>query len=213
MVERGLAAHTLQAYRRDLRRYAAALAARGRTGIGEASTQDVAEFLAGLREGDEDHPPLAASSAGRAVVAVRGLHAFAMAEGLAPSDPARQVRPPVPPRRLPRAMPVADVERLLEAASAGDGPRPLRDRALLELLYATGARISEATALDIDDLDLARPDRPSGGGQSAAASGVMPAHAVLPACVRLSGKGQKQRVVPVGSYARRAGPQPVPPCS
>ncbi len=204
MVERGLAAHTLQAYRRDLRRYAAALAARGRTGIGEASTQDVAEFLAGLREGDEDHPPLAASSAGRAVVAVRGLHAFAMAEGLAPSDPARQVRPPVPPRRLPRAMPVADVERLLEAASTGDGPRPLRDRALLELLYATGARISEATALDVDDLDLARPDRPSGGGQSAAASGVMPPHAVPPACVRLSGKGQKQRIVPVGSYARQA---------
>ncbi len=179
MVERGLAAHTLQAYRRDLRRYAAALGAAGQTGISEVTTRDVAEFLAGLREGDSDHPPLAASSAGRAVVAVRGLHAFAAAEGLAPSDPARQVRPPVPPRRLPRAIPVADVERLLEAAGTGAGPRPLRDRALLELLYATGARISEATALDIDDLDL---------------EGV----------VRLSGKGDKQRIVPVGSYARRA---------
>jgi integrase/recombinase XerD len=193
MVERGLAAHTLQAYRRDLRRYAAALGAGGRAGIGEVTTHDVAEFLAGLREGDDDHPPLAASSAGRAVVAVRGLHAFAAAEGLAPSDPARQVRPPAPPRRLPRAIPVADVELLLAAAGTGAGPRPLRDRALLELLYATGARISEATALDVDDLDLTAP--------------VLPAP-VLPApvlsAVRLSGKGDKQRVVPVGTYARQA---------
>ena len=178
MVERGLAEHTLQAYRRDLRRYAAVLGAAGRTGIGDVTTQDVAAFLARLREGDQEHPPLAASSAGRAVVAVRGLHAFAMADGLAPSDPARPVRPPVPPRRLPRAIPVTDVERLLEAAGAGDGPRPLRDRALLELLYATGARISEATAQDVDDLE--------------------------PATVRLSGKGDRQRIVPVGSFARQA---------
>jgi len=199
MVERGLAAHTLQAYRRDLRRYTDALAAAGTTDIAEVTTQDVAGFLARLREGDEDHPPLAASSAGRAVVAVRGLHAFALAEGMAPSDPARQVRPPAPPRRLPRAMPVADVERLLEAASAGDGPRALRDRALLELLYATGARISEATALDIDDLELTPRDRAAGGGEPGAGAGVM-----APACVCLSGKGNKQRLVPVGSYARQA---------
>jgi integrase/recombinase XerD len=179
MVERGLAAHTLQAYGRDLRRYAMVLGAAGRVGIGEVTRQDVASFLAALREGEPGHPPLAASSAGRAVVAVRGLHAFAAAEGLAPSDPARAVRPPAPPRRLPRAIPVADVERLLEAAGTGDGPRPLRDRALLELLYATGARISEATGLDVDDLD------PEG-------------------VIRLSGKGGKQRIVPVGSYARQA---------
>ena len=93
-VERGLARHTLEAYRRDLERYAAVLGSAGRTGIGDVTTQDVAGFLAGLREGDESHQPLAASSAGRAVVAVRGLHAFAAAEGLAPADPARQVRPP-----------------------------------------------------------------------------------------------------------------------
>jgi integrase/recombinase XerD len=207
MVERGLALHTLQAYRRDLERYAAVLGVAGRTGIAEVTTQDVAEFLAGLREGDQDHQPLAASSAGRAVVAVRGLHAFAAAEGLAPSDPARPVRPPAPPRRLPRAIPVADVERLLAAAGAGEGPRPLRDRALLELLYATGARISEATALDVDDLDLtarlgpaaepgARATRPELPGS--------PAHPAVQATVRLSGKGQKQRIVPVGSYARQA---------
>jgi integrase/recombinase XerD len=159
----------------------------GRTGIADVTTQDVAEFLAGLREGDQDHQPLAASSAGRAVVAVRGLHAFAAAEGLAPSDPARAVRPPAPPRRLPRAIPVADVERLL-AAATGEGPLPLRDRALLELLYGTGARISEAVGLDIDDLQLS--------GESRSAQ--------MAAVIRLSGKGGKERLVPVGSYAREA---------
>jgi integrase/recombinase XerD len=200
-VERGLAVHTLQAYRRDLERYAAVLGVAGRTGIADVTTQDVAEFLAGLREGDQDHQPLAASSAGRAVVAVRGLHAFAVAEGLAPSDPARPVRPPAPPRRLPRAIPVADVERLLAAAGTGEGPRPLRDRALLELLYATGARISEATALDVDDLDLAaRPGPPAQPDTQPD----LPSSPALQATVRLSGKGQKQRIVPVGSYARQA---------
>ena len=198
-VERGLAAHTLQAYRRDLRRYVAVLGAAGRTGIGEVTTQDVAGYLAGLRVGDEGHPPLAASSAGRAVVAVRGLHAFTLAEGLALADPARQVRPPAPPRRLPRAIPVADVERLLEAAGAGEGPRPLRDRALLELLYATGARISEATALDVDDVDLA-----AHGAGPGTPAGLAGAAAVPPSTVRLSGKGDKQRIVPVGRFARQA---------
>jgi integrase/recombinase XerD len=196
LVERGLAAHTLQAYRRDLERYAAVLGQARRTAIADVTTQDVAEFLAGLREGDADHRPLAASSAGRAIVAVRGLHAFAAAEGLAPADPARQVRPPAPPRRLPRAIGIADVERLLEAAGIGEGPRPLRDRALLELLYATGARISEAIALDVDDLDLS--------AHRGSPRDAEPAGPALRAAVRLSGKGQKQRVVPVGSYARLA---------
>jgi integrase/recombinase XerD len=190
LVERGLAAHTLEAYRRDLERYAAALAVRGRTAIGEVTTADVAAFLAALRAGDADHPPLAASSAGRAVVAVRGLHAFAAAEGLTGADPARPVRPPPPPRRLPKAISVADVERLLQAASAGDGPAPLRDRALLELLYGTGARISEAVGLDVDDLELASGEARTGPG--------------VPAAIRLAGKGGRQRMVPVGSYAREA---------
>jgi integrase/recombinase XerD len=201
-VERGLAAHTLQAYHRDLQRYALTLAARGRPDISEVTTQDVADYLAGLRAGDEEHPPLAASSAGRAVVAVRGLHAFALAESLSPADPARLVRPPAPPRRLPRAITVPEVERLLAAAGGGpaassgparaapalDAPARLRDRALLELLYGTGARISEAVGLDIDDLDLA--------------SG--PRAVSVPAAIRLAGKGGKQRIVPVGSYARAA---------
>lgn len=215
MVERGLAAHTLEAYRRDLERYVAALAARGSTDIGEVTTQDVAAFLAGLRSGDADHPPLAASSAGRAVVAVRGLHAFAAAEGLAAGDPARPVRPPAPPRRLPKAISVDAVQRLLAAAAEGDGPAPLRDRALLELLYGTGARISEAVGLDVDDLELAVPAGQAGpaagqAGPAAGQAGPAVGHAgraagsLVPATVRLAGKGGRQRVVPVGSYARAA---------
>ena len=184
-VERGLASHTLQAYRRDLARYQAAMVAGNRATIGDITSEDVAGFLAGLREGDAQHPPLAASSAARTVAAVRGLHRFAAAEGLAAADVASQVRPPSPPRRLPRAIGVAEVERLIDAAGAGEepgNPRPLRDRALLELLYGTGARISEAVGLDVDDLGLAG----------------------RPTALRLSGKGGKQRMVPVGLYAREA---------
>jgi integrase/recombinase XerD len=166
------------------------LAAAGRAEIGAVTTTDVAEFLIGLREGDEQHRPLAASSAGRAVVAVRGLHAFALAEGLARADPARAVRPPAPPRRLPRAVSIPDVERLLQIA--GDSPAQRRDRALLELLYGTGARISETVGLDVDDLDLAGP-----AGQRRGTDGAV-------ATLRLAGKGGRQRIVPVGSYALAA---------
>jgi len=172
------------------------LAARGQTVIGEVTTDDVAAFVAGLRQGDGEHSPLAASSAGRAVVAVRGLHAFAVAEGLAGTDPACAVHPPASPRKLPRAIAVPDVERLIEAAAAGGGDgwlRPLRDRALLELLYGTGARISEAVGLDVDDLGFTTV--PPGHG---------PDSQPPPATVRLSGKGGRDRLVPVGRYAREA---------
>jgi integrase/recombinase XerD len=193
VVERGLAANTIQSYQRDLRRYAGYLAERGKPELADVGPRDVAEFLATLREGDDEHPPLAASSAGRAVIAVRGMHAFARKSGLAASDPAREVSPPAPPKRLPKAISIAEVEQLLDAAGAVTDPDPrvLRDRALLEFLYSTGARISEATGLDIDDLLL------SPRGAVEAAEHDDPA-------VRLSGKGGKQRVVPVGSYAVRA---------
>jgi integrase/recombinase XerD len=141
---------------------------------------DVSGFLAALRQGDEDHPPLSATSSARAVVAVRGLHRFALLDGLVPDDVAHEIRPPAPDRRLPKAIPVESVVALIEAAGALEGPRGLRDRALLELLYSTGARISEAVGLAVDDLDR---------GQ---------------AVVRLAGKGGKERVVPVGGYALRA---------
>jgi len=184
VVERGLAANTIESYRRDLDRYAAVLAARGKFELGDVTALDVAEFRAALHTGDENHPPLATSSVGRAVVAVRGLHAFARAQGLTVDDPAREVAPPPPPRRLPKAITIDEIERLLDAAGSTDDPDPrvLRDRALLEFLYGTGARISEVTGLDVDDLD----------------------HLARDPAVRLSGKGGKQRYVPVGSYAVRA---------
>jgi integrase/recombinase XerD len=213
-VERGLAVHTLAAYRRDLLRYEATLAARGRTVIGEVATDDVAAFLAGLREGDDGHAPLAASSAGRAVVAVRGLHAFAAAEGLAGSDPASPVHPPSSPRKLPRAIGVPEVERLIAAAGSsaegaspagtgddGEALRRLRDQALLELLYGTGARISEAVGLDVDDLGFLAATGPAAlAGATLASAGQQ----APPATVRLAGKGGRDRVVPVGRYAREA---------
>jgi len=183
VVERGLAANTVESYERDLRRYAEVLAARGKHDLADVIVGDVGEFLAALRAGDEEHQALAASSAARAVVAVRGMHAFALKQGLAPDDPARGIEPPALPRRLPKAISVGEVERLLEAAGSTEDPDPrvLRDRALLEFLYGTGARISEVTGLDVDDLELAADP-----------------------AVLLSGKGGKQRYVPVGSYAVRA---------
>lgn len=191
VVERGLAANTVESYRRDLRRYEALLAGRGKARLEDVTAADVAEFLASLREGDAEHGALAVSSTARAVIAVRGLHAFAAAQGLTETDPAREVAPPSPPKRLPKAITFAEVERLLAGAgpgpdvpagaSAGVEPRLLRDRALLEFLYGTGARISEATGLDIDELQLDEDP-----------------------VVRLVGKGSKHRIVPVGSYAVRA---------
>jgi len=179
-VERGVAANTLSSYRRDLNRYLAYLHAHGVERIDEVSAQTVSGFLAYLREGDGDHPPLSATSAARAVVAVRGLHKFAVRDGLLDVDVAHAVRPPAAARRLPKAISVDDVTRLLDAAGKPGTPLASRDRALLELLYGTGCRISEAVGLAVDDVDLA--------DQS----------------VLLHGKGGKQRRVPLGSYAARA---------
>jgi integrase/recombinase XerD len=179
-VERGLAANTLLSYRRDLRRYLAFLLGRGITDPAQVAEADVAAFLQYLRMGDEDHPALSGSSAGRTVVAVRGFHRFCLREGLLTGDVAAAVRPPAPPRRLPKAITVDEVAVLLDAAGAGEPPRSLRDRALLEVLYGAGARISEAIGLDVDDIDLEV------------------------GTVLLHGKGAKERLVPVGSYARAA---------
>jgi integrase/recombinase XerD len=182
-VERGLAANTLASYRRDLRRYDGYLASAGIDDLGRITEAVVGDFLMRLREGDADHPPLTASSAGRTVVAVRGFHKFCVREGLAAVDPAAAVKPPAPPQRLPKALSVDEVTRILTAAAGAEAePAVLatRDAALLEFLYGTGARISEAVGLDVDDIDL-------------------DAGAVL-----LRGKGSKERVVPVGSFARDA---------
>nr|MCH9728526.1 site-specific tyrosine recombinase XerD [Actinomycetes bacterium] len=116
----------------------------------------------------------------RALIAVRGLHRFAAAEGIASLDVAREVKPPTPSRRLPKSLTVDEVLALIDAAggdSEADGPLTLRNRALLELLYSTGARISEAVGLDLDDIDI---------------------HA---RSVLLRGKGGKQRLIPIGRPA------------
>jgi len=183
-VEKGRAANTLTSYRRDLRRYRHYLAEAGIEDLQSVTEGTVSGFLMRLREGDAEHPPLSATSAARTVVAVRGFHRFAVADGLAELDPASAVKPPTPAKRLPKALPLSDVEAILEAAGAPGTTLSLRDRALLELLYGTGARISEAVGLDVDDLDW---------GESGAEGTVL-----------LRGKGGKERLVPIGSYARDA---------
>lgn len=188
-VEKGLALNTLTSYRRDLRRYREHLAGVGIDRLDQVTESTVSDFLVRLREGSGEHPPLSASSAARTVVAVRGFHKFAVADGLATLDPAAAVKPPTPAKRLPKALPLSDVEAILEAAGAPDTPLALRDRALLELLYGTGARISEAVGLDVDDVADLDADADGVGGSGT---------------VLLRGKGSKERLVPVGSYARTA---------
>jgi integrase/recombinase XerD len=182
-VERGQARNTLDSYARDLRRYTEHLSRVGVTALDQATEAHVSSFLAALRDGSYGGRPLAPSSAARAVVAARGLHRFAYREGVTSVDVAREVHPPAPPKRLPKALPVDDVLALLAVNGNDDTtltPRGLRDRALLELLYSTGARISEAVGLDVDDVDAR-------------------ARTVL-----LAGKGGKQRLVPIGRPALAA---------
>ncbi len=180
-VERGLAPNSLAAYRRDLSRYLAFCAQRGITSAADITDADLGAFVASLRQGSDGHAPLAPASAARTLVAVRGFHRFAVDEGMTPTDPSREVKPPASARRLPKALTVAEVEAILTSTGgAAAEPLGLRDRALLEFLYGTGARISEAVGLDGDALDLD--------------AGV--AH--------LHGKGGKQRLVPVGTKACEA---------
>lgn len=182
-VERGAAVNTVTSYRRDLTRYLDHLTDTGVTDIADVREHHITDFAASLRRGDPDRqrPPLAAGSVARALIAVRGLHRFAASEGQTTTDVARAVKPPAAGRRLPKALTVDQVTAILDAAGTdAEGPRGLRDRALLELLYSTGARISEAVGLDIDDVDT----------ESAA--------------VLLRGKGGRQRLVPVGRPALAA---------
>ena len=179
-VERGLADNTLHSYRRDLRRYTAHLHGRGIETPKAVAETDVLAFLGALRTGDTEHPALGAASAARAVVAVRGFHRFCLREHLVASDVSAAVKPPRPAARLPKALPLSDVEAILAASGEAGTSLAKRDRALLEVLYGTGARISEAVGLDVDDLDLTE------------------------GTALLRGKGGKQRLVPVGSFALAA---------
>jgi len=177
-VELGRSRNTIDAYRRDLGAYRGFLAARGIEDLAAVARADVEAFAESLRTGAA---PLAPSSVSRMLSAVRGLHRFGLEEGLLAADPSAEVSPPKAPQRLPKAIAIEEVAAILDATS-GDEPARLRDRALLELLYGTGARVSEAVGLDVDE------------ASEALDSGL----------VRLLGKGGKQRLVPLGSYARAA---------
>ncbi|MBC7298079.1 MAG: site-specific tyrosine recombinase XerD [Demequina sp.] len=181
-VERGLSRNTVAAYRRDLGRYVEYLDAHSVTRLADASPHHVSAFAQAVSSGDDGHTALAPASAARTVVAVRGWHRFAVAEGWTLDDAAIDVKPRTTPARLPKALGTDQVESLLEAAGVGQGAGPLRDKALLEVLYASGARVSEAIGLDVDDISL----EPG-------------AEAVL-----LRGKGRKERMVPMGHYAADA---------
>lgn len=186
-VERGLANNSLAAYRRDLHRYEQFCASQNIDNAVQVTSGTVSDFLVSIRTGKDGLPALAASSASRTVIAVRGLHAFLAREGITTTDPARQVKPPTPAKRLPKALPFPEVQALLQAVGADSDSDltvlMLRDRALIELLYGTGARISELIDLTVDDITNITDELP---------------------ILRLHGKGDKTRLVPVGSHARKA---------
>ena len=172
-VERGRARNTVQAYRRDLIRYEAWLSERG-TGLVEADETVVLAYMAHLRgEG------LKPASVARALVSVRSLYRYLLEEGGADSDPTGEVAAPRVPQGLPKALAEDEVESLLQSV-LGDTPLARRDRAILEVLYGTGMRISELVGLSLGDLSLED------------------------GLVRVMGKGAKERLVPVGSFGRVA---------
>jgi integrase/recombinase XerD len=181
-IERGLSEHTVAAYRRDLGDYVAWLTEQGVLDTTDVTPDVVGRFVADRAAAS---PPPAASSLARLQSSVRGLHRHLAREGIEDEDVSARLRPPKAARRLPQALTIDQVEQLL-AAPSGEDPIGLRDRALLELMYATGARVSEVVTLDVDDLAGA------GGGDGAGD------------IVRLRGKGDKERIVPVGSFAREA---------
>ena len=180
-VERGLSENTLDAYRRDLDRYVGFLRHRDVVDLGAVDEATVRSFVASLSASTHgpEAAPYRASSVARTLSAVRSFHRFLVREGVTDHDPAARVAPPRLPRSLPRPLPVDDVRRLLEAPDEGT-PAGLRDRAILELLYGSGLRISELTGMDVDDLDLEEGS------------------------LRVLGKGGKEREVPLGSFGRDA---------
>ncbi|WP_010525804.1 site-specific tyrosine recombinase XerD [Nesterenkonia sp. F] len=197
-IERGSSANTLASYRRDLTRYGAHLLDAGVEDPAAIDEGLVASFVQALNTGDDGGSPMAQSSIARTLAAVRGLHRWWALEGRTVDDPARHVSAPKPCQSLPKALTVEQVRRLLEAPNPAT-PLGLRDRALLEFLYATGARIGEAVSLDVDDLHEVRAGADAEGPDADGAE--RPDGLIV---VRVTGKGDKQRVVPVGSFAQRA---------
>lgn len=181
-VERGAAGNTLSNYRRDVNRYLEWLEQAGVSDLKDVTTSQVEAYMADLRRGYAGHRPLAASSANRALVVARGLHKFAVTEGEVAVDVAAEVSPPSTGTHLPETLSVDEVSALIDAVPQGPEATALdlRDRALLEMLYGTGARISELMRVDVDEVS---------GGEG---------------IIKLEGKGGKQRLVPVGSMAQAA---------
>jgi integrase/recombinase XerD len=178
-----MAKNTLLAYKRDLAKYLEILEKEGITDSAQVTELVVRDFAQSL----VSQKGLVATSVARILAAVRGFHKFMLFEGISDNDVSAAVKPPKAPKRLPKAISIQDIEILLKAS----GPEPddvsgtavdiirVRDRAILELLYATGARVSEIVNMDLDDL-------------------------IDPEIVRLFGKGSKERIVPVGRYAQAA---------
>lgn len=181
-VERGVSQHTLSNYTRDVHRYTAWLAGAGKHDLAQVTATDVEAYVADLRRGVDGAKPLAASSAARALTVARGLHRFGVEEGALPADTAAEVSPPSAGEKLPDTLSIDEVASLLDACPT-ETPVGLRDKALLETLYATGARVSEVLDLCVDD-----------------ATAAIDADGIL----AVTGKGNKQRLVPLGSHAKDA---------
>ena len=181
-VERGASPHTVVAYQRDLRRYTDFLVTVGVKNLQEVTPEIVEEFVRKLSQGFLDYSPLSPTSSRRVLAAVKSWHRYALDNNLVDVNPTKEVHPAKVPQHLPTVLSVEEVQRLLEAAGSTGDDNSLRDRALLEFLYATGARISEAVNLAVDDLDLDEE---------------------LP-LVRLFGKGRKERITLLGSAAKEA---------
>jgi integrase/recombinase XerD len=180
-VERGLADNTLAAYRRDLERYVGFLGARRIEDLADVDAKTIRAFIASVSASTHgpDGEPYRATTVSRMLSTVRTFHRFALREGLVTDDPTAGVVRPRLPRALPHPLTVEEVTAIVEAP--GDAtPVATRDRAILELLYGAGLRISELVGLDVDDLDLDD------------------------AAVRVFGKGSKERLVPIGRMARDA---------
>ena len=175
VLERGRSEHTASAYRSDLTRYLEHLDAAGVHDAVAVTPELVADYVHSLTG--------AASTITRKLSSIKNFHRFLVEESVSVEDPSSRIRPPARPARLPKALSIEQVQSLLDSV-VGDDPVALRDRALLEFLYATGARVSEALGLSVDDVydDVGH----------------------ITEVVRVTGKGAKQRFVPVGSYARAA---------
>ncbi|MEQ6138511.1 site-specific tyrosine recombinase XerD [Bifidobacterium breve] len=176
-IERGLAKATVSAYESDLNKYVAWLQTHGITKPDDIAKQDVEDYIAALDADGES-----ARSKARRLASIHEFHRFALAQHAVSADVAASVKAPKGASVLPDVLNVDEVSRLLDAAAVGGSTDPvvLRDKALLEFMYATGCRVSEAVGTNLEDIDLEEK------------------------VVRLMGKGSKQRLVPLGSYARNS---------